>query len=107
MFGGLAPGFLAQFGHKDHALEMPAGMVNLGGSQRCAFQALVVTGKPVYATQFHPELSMARNLERFNRYIPHYTRPDLPDSPQQMLASFRETRQASSLLRRFVEGFLE
>ncbi len=106
LFGPLAPGFFAQFGHKDHALGIPSGMVNLACSERCSFQALVVAGKPIYATQFHPELSMAHNRERFFRYMESYARPEMPDTPQQVLASFRETPQASSLMRRFVEEIL-
>ena len=57
-------------------------------------------------TQFHPELSMERNRERFHRYIQNYVRPEMPDTAQQMLASFRETPQASSLLRRYVQEML-
>ncbi len=85
---------------------MPSGLVNLASSERCAFQALTVPDKPVYATQFHPELSMERNRDRFHRYIQNYVRPEMPDTAEQMLASFRGTPQASSLLRRYVQEML-
>ena len=106
VFGPLAPGFNAQLGHKDHALDVPRGMINLAGSERSFFLALRVEGKPVYATQFHPELSMARNRERFYRYMETYARSDMPDSPDTVLASFCETPEASSLLRRYVKEIL-
>ncbi len=106
LFGPLGPRFYAQFGHKDRALGVPSGLVNLASSARCAFQAFTVPDKPIYATQFHPELSMERNRERFHRYIQNYVRPEMPDTAEQMLASFRETTEASSLLRRYVEAML-
>ena len=103
LFGNLAPGFFAQFGHKDHAFTAPVGMVNLASTPRSPYQALAIPGKPIYATQFHPELSMERNRERFYRYLETYTRPEMPDPPETVLASFRDTTESSSLLRRFVE----
>jgi GMP synthase (glutamine-hydrolysing) len=106
LFGQLAPGFYAQFGHKDHAVEVPSGLLNLARTERCAFQALRVPDKPIYATQFHPELSMERNRERFFCYQARYVRPDLPETPEQVLASFRETPEATSLLRRYVEAVI-
>ncbi len=103
LFGPLGPRFYAQFGHKDRALGVPSGLVNLASSARCAFQAFTVQDKPIYATQFHPELSMERNRDRYFRYVRNYVRPEMPDTAEQMLASFRETPEASSLLRRYVE----
>ncbi len=106
LLGPVGPRFFAQFGHKDHAQAVPSGLINLASSERCAFQALTVPDKPVYATQFHPELSMERNRERFYRYIKNYVRPEMPDTAEQMLASFRGTPQASSLVRRYVQEML-
>jgi GMP synthase (glutamine-hydrolysing) len=106
LFGLLAPGFYVQLGHKDHAVEIPSGLVHLASSDRSPHQALAVEGKRIYATQFHPELSMARNRERFDTYRDHYERPDLPDTPEAILASFRETPESSSLLRSFAEAIV-
>lgn len=107
LFGPLGPRFYAQFGHKDRALGVPSGLVNLASSARCAFGAFTVPDKPIYATQFHPELSMERNRDRYFRYVRNYVRPEMPDTAEQMLASFRETPEASSLLRRYMEEMLE
>ena len=38
--------------------------------------------------------------------VRNYVRPEMPDTAEQMLASFRETTKASSLLRRYVESML-
>lgn len=106
LFGALAPGFGAQLGHKDHACGIPDGLKHLASSPRSPFQALAVPGRPIYATQFHPELTMADNRRRFDTYRDHYLRSDMPDTPDEILASFRETPEASSLLRRYVEEIL-
>lgn len=106
LFGAVHPSFLAQLGHKDHVVEFPAGLVHLAGSERSPYQALKIPGKPVYATQFHPELSMQHNRERFQAYMSAYSQPDMVDPPEKVLAAFRETLAATALLRRFVDEIL-
>jgi GMP synthase (glutamine-hydrolysing) len=102
LFGDLPTPFYAQFGHKDHALGMPSGLTNLAATERCPYQALRVDGKPIYATQFHPELSMTRNRERYMRYIEAYADPEMADTVEEVMARFQETHQATDLLRRYV-----
>ena len=106
LFAPLAPGFPAQFGHKDHALEVPQGMTNLARSERCPHQALRVEGSPIYATQFHPELSMERNRERFLNYLEAYSQPDMVDTPEEVLARYVPTLEATSLLEAYVRQVL-
>lgn len=106
LFGPLKPHFNAQLGHKDHVTSLPDGVVHLASSERSEFQALRIEGKPIYATQFHPELSMVRNRERFMRYLEDYSDPSMPDSTEKVLAAYRETKLASSVLRRYVDEIL-
>lgn len=106
LFGTLSNPFYAQFGHKDHALGMPSGLTNLAATERCPFQALKVEGKPIYATQFHPELSMTRNRERYVRYIEAYADPEMADTVEEVMARFQETPDATALLRRYVDEIL-
>lgn len=106
LFGPVAPEFLAQLGHKDHATRLPSGFVHLAGSERSPYQALRVEGKPIYATQFHPELSMERNRERFIRYLEAYSDPDMVDTPETVLANYRDTTSATDLLRRYFSDVL-
>jgi GMP synthase (glutamine-hydrolysing) len=101
LFAPLAPTFLAQLGHKDHATRLPSGFVHLAGSERSPYQALKVAGKPVYATQFHPELSMERNRERFLQYVDGYAGSHMPDPAEEVLARFRPSPRSTELLRRF------
>jgi GMP synthase (glutamine-hydrolysing) len=98
LFGGLPRTFIAQMGHLDRATELPAGVPNLASSARCPHQALRVPGTPIWATQFHPELDDATNLDRCLAYVKQYgdgtlagTRDSLP-SPD-----------AATILPRFLE----
>jgi GMP synthase (glutamine-hydrolysing) len=106
LFAPLYPTFGAQLGHKDHAVELPLGVVNLASSERSPFQALKIPGKAIYATQFHPELSMTANRQRFITYLKDYSSPGMADPPNQVLAAFRETPGATSLLRCYVDDIL-
>jgi GMP synthase (glutamine-hydrolysing) len=106
LFGSLTPRFKAQLGHKDHVTRLPEGVVHLAGSERSPHQALKVPGKAIYATQFHPELSMVRNRERFMRYLEGYSDPSMPDTPEEVLAAYVETTGASSVLKRYVDEIL-
>ena len=106
LFGPLDPSFLAQLGHKDHVTRFPDRVVHLASSKRSPYQALKIEGKPIYATQFHPELSMVRNRERFMRYLEAYSEPDMADPPEKVLAAYRETQAASSVLKRYADEVL-
>ena len=72
LFSELPASFTAQLGHKDHVTRLPDCMEHLAASERSPFQALRVKGKPVYATQFHPELTWRDNRQRFVRYMETY-----------------------------------
>ena len=103
LFGSLPPTFAAQLGHKDRALHAPPGTRNLASSERCALQALRVPGKPIWATQFHPELDRETNHGRFLRYLEGYT-SELPDLDlERAHLRFRDSPEASRLLRRFLD----
>ena len=106
LFGAVAPRFFAQLGHKDHVTRMPSNMVHLAGSERSPYQALKIEGAPIYATQFHPELCMRRNRERFLRYLAGYSDPQMVDTPEQVMARYRETTAATALLTRYVDEVL-
>ena len=106
LLGPLAPCFWAQLGHKDRADHLPSGMTNLARSQRTPMQALRVEGAPVFATQFHPELSRAANELRYRRYWNAYGRPAPRPEEDPVMRSLRDTPDASALLRRWVDSEL-
>lgn len=104
LLGSLNNPFLAQFGHNDHVMKLPRGAVNLASTARCHVQAYTIPGKPLYSTQFHPELSCQENRERAERYFQVYD-PSLAQ-PERLHDLFKPSEPASALLRRFVEMFV-
>ena len=103
LFSELGAAFLAQLGHKDQAIRLPSGMLNLASSERTPMQALRIEGQPVYGTQFHPELSSAENRGRFLRYMKEYGKLFGDEAAQRQLDSHRPSEAANRLLGRFVD----
>ena len=103
IFGILPETFCAQLGHKDRAAVLPADAINLATSDRSPFQAFKIENKPIYATQFHPELTMAQNRERFERYIAGYSHPEDPAVEQAIRQSFRPSHETRLLLTKFID----
>jgi GMP synthase (glutamine-hydrolysing) len=102
LFGTLPKRFASQAGHEDHVVELPADAVLLASSDRVCNQAFRFAGRPIYCTQFHPELDRQAIFERVQAY-PQYVERIAGVSPEMFLASCRETPEANGLLRRFVE----
>jgi GMP synthase (glutamine-hydrolysing) len=105
LFSQLPATFLAQAGHEDHVDQLPPDALLLASSRLVPEQAYRFNGKPIYCTQFHPELDRAALLERVRAY-PEYIERIAGVSQQEFAAQCRETPEANSLLRRFVETVL-
>jgi GMP synthase (glutamine-hydrolysing) len=103
LFGGLPPKFDAQMGHKDRAVSHPEGIPNLASSEASPFQALRVPNKPIWASQFHPELDRRANEDRYRHYLEGYASHMTAEEREAAFERFRESPQASGLLRRFIE----
>ncbi len=103
LFGKMPLHFTALLGHKDRATAFPASLPNLAFSERSPFQALRVPGKPIWATQFHPELTRDENLGRFKRYIDLYAQSIPPDELQTTLDRFQPAPETEKLIPRFME----
>jgi GMP synthase (glutamine-hydrolysing) len=102
LFGQLPPSFAAQAGHRDHVVALPPDAVLLASSALVPEQAYRFTGRPIYCTQFHPELKLATMAERLRAY-PEYTERIAGVPHDQFLAQLRETPEANTLLRQFVK----
>ena len=100
--GVLPKVFAAQLGHKDRADRLPDGAVHLVSSELNYYQAFRVPGKPIWATQFHPELDMATNRQRFERYLDGYAKFMTPDERAAALDGFRDSPETSRLLQQFL-----
>lgn len=71
IFAPLGERFPAYMGHEDRVIELPPGVDLLASSELVPQQAFRVHGKPIYCTQFHPELTVPTLLERVRAY-PEY-----------------------------------
>jgi len=102
LLGTLPPEFAAQMGHMDRAVEMPPGIANLAASEKSPLQALRIPGRPVWATQFHPELDQRSNYERYSAYIERYD-PGAFDSEESSSYQSRPSPEVSTLLPAFLD----
>jgi GMP synthase (glutamine-hydrolysing) len=105
IFGELPPVFAAQAGHEDRVARLPPDAVLLASSPRVAEQAFRFEGRPIYCTQFHPELDCAAMLERLVAY-PEYVARIARVSYDHFVQNLRETPETNSLLKRFVTTFI-
>ncbi|MDX1614113.1 MAG: gamma-glutamyl-gamma-aminobutyrate hydrolase family protein [Candidatus Promineifilaceae bacterium] len=102
LFGHLPARFMAQLGHKDRADRLPEGVDNLARSALAPYQALRIPGEPIWATQFHPEMTGPENLERFHRYKDGYAGIMSAAELAETLARFQDSPEADGLLARFL-----
>jgi GMP synthase (glutamine-hydrolysing) len=102
LFKSLPPSFSAQAGHEDHVVELPLDAVLLASSARVTEQAFRFENRPIYCTQFHPELDRAAMLERVIAY-PEYVARIARLSFDEFIHSVRETPESNSLLSSFVK----
>jgi GMP synthase (glutamine-hydrolysing) len=102
LFSQLPPTFAAQAGHEDHVVALPTDAVLLASSARVREQAFRFAGRPIYCTQFHPELDRTTMLERviqYPEYVARIARVPFDD----FVHSVRDSPECNSLLRRFVD----
>ena len=71
VFSPLGSPFPAVFGHEDIVDDLPPDAVSLASSATIENEALMFPGKPIYATQFHPELDRDDLIQRIAVYS-HY-----------------------------------
>ena len=102
VFGPLGKRFQAQIGHEDIVTAIPRGATLLASSERVENQAFRFDGKPIYCTQFHPELSRSDLLARIRRY-PVYLPLAGASTFEELAEMTPETPDAEGILGRFVE----
>ncbi len=101
VFGPLGAQFLGQCGHQDIVESLPGDAVLLASSRRVQNQAFTFEGKPIYGTQFHPELErdgILRRLVAYPEYIERITGLSIDD----FIKTVKETPGTGELLLRFV-----
>jgi len=103
LLGLLPPVFAAQLGRKDRAERLPDGVLHLASSSRCPYQAFRVPDQPIWATQFHPELDMASNRLRFDRYLKGYAEHMSEEERDEARRGFGESPATDILLPAFLD----
>jgi len=89
-------------GHEDRVSRLPKDAVLLASTADVPYQAFTFADRPIYATQFHPELTRAVFLERVQRY-PHYVERITGKPYAEFEQSCGDALGANQLLRRFAE----
>ena len=101
LFAALGPTFQAQLGHEDCVVRLPEGAILLASSAHVENQAYTFPDRPVYCTQFHPELRRSDLLQRAQAY-PHYVERVAGTPFATFCETVVDTRAAEQLLTRFV-----
>lgn len=94
--------FFAIMGHEDHVVQLPDSAIHLASSERVANQAFKLKDKPIYGTQFHPELNTKSLLERLAAY-PRYVESYAGTSFGAFAEQLKPTPLAERLLSLFVD----
>ena len=102
VFGPLGANFRALAGHEDRVVELPDDAVLLASSQRVENQAYRFVDRPIYCTQFHPELHATDLLSRLEAY-PEYVHRIAGVSIDEFAHRCEDSPEAEALLPRFAQ----
>ena len=102
VFSILPEVFVGQAGHQDIVEHLPEHAVRLARSSRVANQAFTFDNKPIYCTQFHPELDRKALLERLAHYR-QYVERIAGMTYEEFLPFCQEAPDTNRLLRAFVD----
>ena len=102
LFGRLGTPFLGHMGHQDIVDRLPADAILLASTDRVENQAFRFAEKPIYCTQFHPELTVPTMVERLKAY-PEYVEKISGLPMDDFIATLTETPHTNTLLLRFVQ----
>ena len=102
VFGPLKDVFQGQMGHEDCVVRLPRDATLLASTRRVENQAYRFEGRPIYCTQFHPELNRANLLERVVAY-PHYVNRIAGMTLEKFAQMCQDTPETEALLRRIVD----
>ena len=102
LLGRLPPAFMAQVGRKELARTLPDGVRHLAASNLCSYHALRLPDAPIWATQFHPELTHEDNRRRLLRYAAAYGPGMDGDALEEALAGFVPSPETERLIGDFL-----
>ena len=102
VFGPMSDRFQAISGHEDIVTALPTEATLLASSDLVRNEAFCFADKPIYCTQFHPELNREGLLDRMRKY-PAYIPLAGASTLEELAAITPETTEAEGLLRRFMD----
>ncbi len=101
VFGPLGDRFQVQIGHEDIVTKRPEGATLLASSACIENEAFRFDDKPIYCTQFHPELGRDDLIKRIAQY-PDYLALTGHTTLEELSAATPETPETEAILSRFV-----
>lgn len=102
VFGPSGPVLQGLMGHEDLVVELPPHTELLASTDRVENQAYRFLDRPIYCTQFHPELDAESFLGRLNTY-PEYVQKIAGLTLEEFRHSIHDTPETTALLKRFVQ----
>ena len=106
LFANLGDEFPAQMGHQDIVQRLPDDAILLASTDRVTNQAFSFSDKPIYCTQFHPELDRAGLIQRVEAY-PQYVENIVGTTLEDFVRGHCfETPETGQLLKRFAESVM-
>ena len=102
VFGSAGDVLQGLMGHEDSVVELPPQTELLASTELVENQAYRFVDRPIYCTQFHPELDRETFLGRLNTY-PEYVQKISGLSLDEFRHSIHDTPETMSLLKRFVQ----
>ena len=101
VFSPLGDRFQVQIGHEDIVTRLPEGATLLASSADIENEAFRFENRPIYCTQFHPELGrddFLKRIAQYPDYLPLTGHPTL----EELSAATPDTPETEAILRRFV-----
>jgi len=105
IFGKMPHHFLCQMGHEDIVITKPKESIILASSKKINIEAFRFEEKPIYCTQFHPELKVSDLKKRMKTY-PKYVEKILGISHEKFIKEHCfESKEAETILKKFINFY--
>ena len=107
IFKQLPSPFLAQMGHEDIVTKLPKNAILLASSRKVKNEAFKFKKKPIYCTQFHPELNKNDLKKRMETY-PSYIDKILGVNQTDFMNKYcRESNDTNKLILHFITEYMK
>ena len=105
IFGKMEKKFLCQMGHEDIVTKKPENSIILASSEKIEIEAFCFQNKPIYCSQFHPEIRV-EDLKKRMRNYPKYINKILKISEKEFIDNHCfESKKSESILINYVNYF--